>query len=397
MQMLKKITTLSLIAVFICTLAYASEETLQKQIDELKKELRDMSSYYESKIEDLEKRIEGQERKEADPDHDHDEHDDGHAEHEHERKNLHEPPGHGHHHGILGDKVSIIGALDGRYVNVEENKNVLMLHEAKIGAQAYITDWLYGYITVVKHHGEEVHIEEAYGILSYDEWRIAAKPGKFFVNFGPENLAHFFDRRTITLSPMHEGLFGGEPWADTGVQFDWRLPVEFYSNMSFSVLNRNNAESFGNGTSTVSNNNLPLSFNWTNAFETENSLLRFGPSLAWGKWDTEDRFNVYLAGGDVYYKLGNFDAQFELIYRWKEMPDIQAEEDAYGYYMWGAYTFPLDYKYLQGIEFLAGFSQFMPDMGERETRFTPQVSLLFIHRRRDHTAQNDMHRMEEIK
>jgi len=58
------------------------------------------------------------------------------------------------------------------------------------------------------------------------------------------------------------------------------------------------------------------------------------------------------------------------------MPGIE-EENAYGYYVWGAYTIPFEYKYLQGLEFLAGFGQFMPDMGERETRFAPQISLLF--------------------
>jgi len=86
---------------------------------------------------------------------------------------------------------------------------------------------------------------------------------------------------------------------------------------------------------------------------------------------------VYLAGGNAYYKIGNFDAQAELIYRYKEQMPGVGEENACGYYVWGAYTFPLDCKYLRAIEVLGGFGQFIPDMGDRETRVTPQISLIF--------------------
>ncbi|MFC1480229.1 hypothetical protein ACFL5Y_02135 [Candidatus Omnitrophota bacterium] len=369
--MKKAHTIVVFIVVFVCNLAFASEETLQKQIDELKKQMQGMSSYYEAKIKELETRLIEQEEKETPLEHKHAEH-----EHKDESERLQELVEGKHHHGILvGDKVSLIGALDARYVNIEKQKNTFFLHEAKIGAQADIAEWLFGYITVTKHRGEDVDIEEAYAILRYKELGLSAKPGKFLVKFGPENLAHFFNRRTITPSAMHVGMFGDESWADIGVQADWRLPVDFYSDLSFSVLNGDNANSFGDGTNTVSNNNMPIATNWTNAFNTDYGVFRLGNSFAWGQWDRDDKYNVYLVGGDAYYKLYNFDAQFELIYRWKEMPGVE-EENAYGYYLWGAYTVPLEYKYLEGIEFLAGFGQFIPDGGERETRVTPQVSLL---------------------
>jgi hypothetical protein len=65
-----------------------------------------------------------------------------------------------------------------------------------------------------------------------------------------------------------------------------------------------------------------------------------------------------------------------LIYRWKDLPGVE-EENAYGYYLWGAYTVPFEYKYFKGIEFLLGFGQFIPDTGDRETRLTPQISFIF--------------------
>lgn len=369
--MLKKTAIVIFIFMFCCSKAFGSEKALQEQIDQLRKHIHEMSSYYDSKIEALEKRLKMKELGRAGdmrP-----QHEDAHA---HEEGHGEDQTGHHHQHGMLGDKVSVIGALDGRFVNIEGEKNTFMLHESKIGAQAQVTDWLFAYLTVVKHHGEDVHIEEAYAILDLDEWGFSAKPGKFFVNFGPENLAHFFDRRTITLSAMHEGMFGHEPWSDVGVQVEWKVPLEFYSKLSFGVINGNNGVSFGDGHDEVSNNNLPITANWTNAFDTDLGYLKVGNSFAWGQWDRDDKYNVCLVGTDAYYKLGNFDAQFELIYRWKEMPGID-KRNAYGYYFWGAYTIPFDHKYLKGIELLGGFGQFMPDTGERETRVTPQISLVF--------------------
>jgi len=356
-----------IVLAFSATRVCASDDTMQKQIDELKKEMKQMSDLYEARIADLETRLARQEGKEPEE----------HAQVDHIHEHGDVVPGKGHHHGLLGDKVKPIGAIDVRFHNIEGQKNALFLHEAKVGAQADITDWLFGFITFTKHHGEEVEIEEAYARLHFDELGLSAKPGKFFVNFGPENLAHFFDRRTITLSAMHEGLFGQEPWADTGVQFDWKLPVDFYSDLSFSVVNGDNGATFGDGENTVSNNNLPIVLDWTNVFDTDYGLFKMGPSFSWGQWDSNDKYNVYLVGGNVYYKIGNFDAQAELIYRYKEQMPGVGEENAYGYYAWGAYTFPLDYKYLRAIEVLGGFGQFIPDMGDRETRITPQISLIF--------------------
>ncbi len=346
--------------------AGAMDEDVRSAIEELKQEMMEMSSRYESRIAELEARLVQQERKVPE----------AHSHFGADGTDVHHVLGLCQHHGLLGDRVKAIGALDGRYLKVDSGKNTLFLHEAKAGAQADITDWLFGFITFTKHHGSEVEIEEAYARLRFEEAGLSAKPGKFFVNFGPENQAHFFDRRTITLSAMHDGIFGHEPWADTGVQFDWRLPVDFYSDLCFAVVNGDNASTFGDGSSDIPNNNLPLVANWTNAFETDYGFFRLGPSLSWGQWDMDDKYNVYLAGGDIYYKLGNFDAQAELIYRYKEqMPGVK-EENTYGYYSWGAYTFPVRYKYLRAIEFLAGFGQFIPDIGTRETRVTPQIGFV---------------------
>jgi hypothetical protein len=352
-------------AFLISSGAAASDKNFQDQIDELKNDMKQMSELYEARIAELEARLAQQERTDpqASP---------RSTEHVH----THDVPGECAHHGVLGDKVKVIGALDARFHNFEKQKNNFMIHEAKVGAQADITDWLFAYVVFTKHHGDDVELEEAYARFKFEQWGLSVKPGKFFVNFGPENQAHFFDRRTITMSAMHSGLFGHEPWADVGVQADWKIPVGFYSNLSFSVLTGDNAKSFGDGQDTVSNNNLPIVLDWTSLLETEYGLFRMGPSFAWGQWDRDGKYDVYLVGANAYYRLGNFDAQAELIYRYKRQPPGVGEENAYGYYFWGAYTVPLDYKYLKGIEFLGGMSQFIPDTGDRETRFTPQIGFI---------------------
>ncbi|MBD3380235.1 MAG: hypothetical protein GF408_07225 [Candidatus Omnitrophica bacterium] len=377
---MKKIMSFMVLSVFICSNVLASEEDLQQQINALKQEMREMSAYYERKIKDLEERIAARDHGETEDErHAHHEGEHGECRETHPAGHAHEHaiPGECHHHGLLGDRVQPIGALDARFVKTDDGKNTLMLHEAEVGVQAEITDWLFAFISFCKHRGEEVEIEEAYAKLTFDDWGLSAKPGKFFVDFGPENKQHFFDRRTITYSAMHEGLFGHEPWCDSGAQLEWRLPVDVYSKLSVAVVNGDNAETFGDGRDTVDNNNLPVVADWSTALRSELGVFRFGPSFSWGRWDADGKYDVFLAGGNAYYRLGNFDAQAELIYRYKEQPSGSGEENAYGYYAWGAYTVPFEYEYLKGIEFLAGFGQFVPDTGISETRYTPQLAFIF--------------------
>jgi hypothetical protein len=345
--------------------AHAAEESLQKQVDDLKKQLNEMSEYYEARIASLEEKLAGN-REEGPGDTTYEEHDHGCEK---------EIPGDCCHRKLVGERIKPIAGIDARFVNAEGKKNKLFLHEATVGVQADITDWLFGFVTFTKHHGEDVEVEEGYGRITFDEWNLAAKAGKFFMRFGPENQVCFFESRTITPSAMREGIFGHEPWADTGVQLSWKLPVGFYSDISVAVVNGDNALSFGDGENEVSNNNFPVVMDWVNFLDTDYGIFRFGPSFSWGNWDRDDKYNVYLLGGNLYYKKGNFESQFEAIYRWKGLPDTE-ENNAYGYYFWSAYTVPLDYKYLRGIELLGGMSCFFPDTGIREIRFTPQLSFL---------------------
>ncbi|MFH1847327.1 MAG: hypothetical protein ABH869_07225 [Candidatus Omnitrophota bacterium] len=357
------------------SVAFAQEEgSLKKEMDALKKEFENMKVDYEKKINELEARLDrnegahkqdmGHGRKQKDV-------------HEQSQIETHRETEHKHQHGVLGNRVKLIGALDGRFHNFENQKNSLFIHEAVLGAQADITDWLFANITFSKHHGEDPEIEEGYALFRFEEADGQVKAGKFFVDFGPENTAHFFDRRTIMFSAMHQGMFGEESWKDTGGWINWRVPVDFYSDISFSVVNGNNAESFGDGTDEISNNNMPIVAHFTNGFDTLCGYFRIGNSFSWGTWDADSEYDVFLVGGDAYYCLKGFELQAELIYRYKEQPGLSGEENAYGYYILGAYNVPLEWKYLENLEFLVSFGQFIPDTGTSETKYAPQISFQF--------------------
>jgi hypothetical protein len=281
-----------------------------------------------------------------------------------------------HHHGLLGDRVKLIGALDTRYHNFEKRKNTFMIHESKLGAIADINEWLRGYVTFSKHHGDDIELEEGYALLRLGESGVSFKPGKFFMEFGAENRQHFFERRMITFSAVHEGVFGHRPWADTGIQAKWELPFLEDSELSFAVVDGDNAQVFGDGRDEIQNNNFPIAVNLTSGIDTPAGFFRAGQSFSAGKWDRNDKYQVYLAGGDLYYKNGNFDAQTEILYRFKENAP-SSEDDVYGYYAWGAYTFPIDQQYLKSIELLLGFGQFIPSSGNCQVRISPQICFTF--------------------
>jgi len=342
--------------------AYASEDDIREEINDLRKQIEEMSAYYDSKIADMEARFH-QYAGEIPAE-----------EHDHGDSHPHDFHGHIHEHSFLGmDKIKAHGELDLRYLDIEESKSMLFVHEATVGVEAELSDWMFALVEFSHHYGESMELHRGFAILKFDELDLKTKVGKFRVNFGPENRVCFFGRRTITSSAMRDGIFGPHGWYDVGAQFDWLLPFDFHSDLSFSVLNGDNAKSFGDGSSEVSNNNKPIAANWTNSFDTKIGYFKLGSSFAYGLWDRDDEYHTFLVGGDGYYKIGNLDFQAELIYRAKKQPGVD-NQGSYGYYVLGAYTIPMNFKYLENIELLFSFGQFIPNTGIRETRYSPQLT-----------------------
>ena len=337
--------------------AYAGEyEDLKTEMQALK-----------ARVIELEAKLEQYERKdpEALAAHDHE-----HMGHSHDH-GFDIAIGHTHHHMDIHD-IHVHGGLDFRYLNVDEGEQKFFLHEAEIGIGADLTDWLEAFAVFTKHHGEEVEIEQAYGKLKFEEIQSVVKAGKFWVNFGPENRTGFFDRRTVTPSAMREGFFGHENWTDEGIELSYKIPVDFESILTVAAFNGNNAETFGDGTDTVDNNNIIPAINIHNSIETEWGKFRAGSSYAHGKWDTDDTYDVDLVGFDGAWKLGNFDMLGEYMFRSKE--SATGDIEGSGFYVLGAYTWPMNLKYFKDIELLFAYGESNPDDTTEERRYSPQLT-----------------------
>ena len=298
----------------------------------------------------------------------------------------HEGHGHGHdegfdiqighhHHHLDVYNIAVHGGLDFRYLNVDEGEHKLFLHEAEIGIGAKLTDWFDALVSVTKHHGESMEIEQGYGKLKFEEISTVVKAGKFFVNFGPENRVGFYDRRTVTPSAMRQGFFGDENWTDEGLEVSYKLPVGFDSIITVGLVNGNNEKTFGDDDENTSeaNNNFPVVMNLHNHIATEEwGDVTVGASYTQGKWDTDDTYDVSLYGADLGWQLGNLDFQGEYMFRDKE--SLTGDIEGAGFYVLGAYKMPLDWKYLQHIELLFAYGESNPDDTTKERRYSPQVT-----------------------
>jgi hypothetical protein len=338
------------------------------EYEELKQEM----VFLKSRMVELEARLEQYERRDdhvsAKQAHDHQHHQHGSAHHDH---GFNIDIGHKHHHLDI-HHIQIHGGLDLRYVDTQQSKHKFFVHEAELGIGADLTDWLEALIVFTKHDGEEVEIEQAYGKLKIAEVQTVVKAGKFWVNFGPENRAGFFDRRTVTPSAMRSGFFGHENWADEGLEVSYKLPFDFESTVTVAALNGNNEKTFGDGSDTFNNNNMVAAFNMHNALETSWGTFTTGGSYARGKWDQDDHYSVDLYGLDAAWKLGNFDVLGEYMYRDKET--LTGDIKGSGFYVLSAYTWPLKWKYLQDVEFLFAYGESDPEKIHKERRYSPQIT-----------------------
>jgi len=351
-----------MVLLFMAVCSFGASISEASEIEELRREMQSMKV----RMIELEAKVAQYERKDS-----HDNHDHGDHEHDH---GFDIEIGHKHHRLDIHN-FQVHGGVDLRYLSADNSEHKLFLHEAEIGIGAELTEWFDALVTVTKHHGESMEVEQAYGKLKFEEINTVVKGGKFFVNFGPENRVGFYDRRTVTPSAMRQGFFGNENWSDEGLEFAYKIPVDFDSIITVGALNGNNEKTFGDDDENTSedNNNFPVVLNLHNKVETEDwGDFTFGGSYTQGKWDTDDDYSTVLYGTDFAWKLGNFDFQGEYMFRNKE--SASGDIEGAGFYVLGAYTLPLEYKYLKNVEFLFAYGESNPDDTSKETRYSPQLS-----------------------
>ncbi len=368
---MKKVVLLMIIMSFaMCSLAHADIN------EEVLRELRALKA----RVIELEAKVQQYERQDMARTHDdHAGHDDHHG-HDHAADEKWGPFGEHDHGGLDFDRISIHGGVDLRLTDAEEAEKDAVLQEAEIALEAELTDWLTGFVSITKENGESAAVEEAFGEMTIDEWNLKLKGGKYFVPFGALNQFEYFDRPTITRSPMEEDFFGEEPWIDTGATAQLLLP-EFVdgwkSALTVGLFNGDNEASFGDDdeATSESNNNFPLLVRYQKHYEDDWGSLSGGFSFAHGNSDAAEDFETTVKGADLALNIGNFDFLFEYIHRDKE--EAGNGLVGYGYDLSASYTVPLEYKYLEYVEFLFAYGMSDASESTEKERFVPQLTLGF--------------------
>ena len=301
-------------------------ETMQKKLDELEEKNRMLEE--ESKKEKEEKEIE-KAITEAAP-----------------------PPGGGTLQRIvqsLNPDISVIGTFAAAYFSEEDpiihaeidpENTGINLQEIEIGFQAVI-DPYFRADTFFALRRDEFEIEEAYftSLLSLP-LNLQIRGGLMRSKFGRINLQHREFQDFVTLA-LPAAAFLGEHLNPTSVEFNFLLPLPWFSELSASVNSPDGLETTTFARDEDANNLARLLYiaHLSNFFELSDALsLSLGGSFATGSNGTERGNRTNLYGADLFAKyrpLKNsnyqeFWVQSEFMYRQAETPEGDLDD-------WGAY------------------------------------------------------------
>ncbi|MFH0947206.1 MAG: hypothetical protein V2A76_18615 [Planctomycetota bacterium] len=130
-----------------------------------------------------------------------------------------------------------------------EETNPFHLHHTEIEFRAPVSPEADA-VAIVGIGHEEVHVEEAYILFHSLPWGLAAKVGKFLVDFGRANRLHGHDLPQNDRPLVHRLLFGHEGFSSPGISLSKMLfttPAEgllpTYSELTVEAVNSMNDES----------------------------------------------------------------------------------------------------------------------------------------------------------
>ena len=130
-----------------------------------------------------------------------------------------------------------------------EETDPFALHHTEISFRAAVSPEADAVAIVGLGH-EEVHVEEAYLTFHSLPWGLAAKVGKFLVDFGRVNRLHGHDMPQNDRPLVHRLLFGHEGFSSPGISLSKMLftaPAEgllpTYSELTVEAINSTNHES----------------------------------------------------------------------------------------------------------------------------------------------------------
>jgi hypothetical protein len=202
--------------------------------------------------------------------------------------------------------ISVNGLFLGTY-NSDGNSNPnhlnrtgLNIQEVELRLSGNVDNYFRADLTLAMHEIDEIEIEEfLFSFLPIHS--LSIQGGKFFTPFGKHNQLHTHQFPFIDQPLVNEAILGEEGLNEIGVGVNYLLPLPFYSEANFQILNGDNEEVF-NGSN---NDDFAYLVYWTNLLELSDAwTLEIGGSYAYGKkgMDSGPDNDSHIASADIRFK-----------------------------------------------------------------------------------------------
>ena len=171
----------------------------------------------------------------------------------------------------------------------------LSVQEVEVQLSAFVDPYLKGDITLAVPGTEGLELEEGY-LTTIGLPGITLKAGKFYADFGKHNLLHTHAFPFVDPPVVSERILGGEGLNEVGLGMSALLPMAWYSELTFQILNGDN-ELFD------SQNGGDLAYlgRWRNLWDLDDATtLELGGSYSAGRNGHGEL--THLIGGDLSIK-----------------------------------------------------------------------------------------------
>ncbi len=284
----------------------------------------------------------------------------------------------------LNPDISVIGTFAAAYFTTDnpishaENdpqNTGINLQEIEVGFQAVVDPYfrLDSFFSFLRN---DVEVEELYATTLSLPLNTQIRAGIMRSKFGRINLQHREVQDFVTL-PLPVTSFLAEHLNPTGVEFNFLLPLSWFSELSASVNSSNGLETPTFAPSPDANNLGLLLYiaHLSNFFELSDDLsLSLGGSFATGSNGTSSTNRSNLYGADLFLKYNPLKysssyqqvwLQSEFMYRQAETPEPEGNFNDWGAYVQAIYRFAKRWNTGARFDFVnTNNNSFVPPPGE---------------------------------
>lgn len=132
---------------------------------------------------------------------------------------------------------------EGNFDSTKEVRTGLKVQEVELRLAAYIDTFLKADVTLAIEGTETIEVEEAIAEAIITR-NLSFRAGKFLAPFGKHNQLHTHAFPFIDLPVVNEEILGEEGLNEIGMGFSWLLPTDWFSDITFQVLEGANTLQF---------------------------------------------------------------------------------------------------------------------------------------------------------